>query len=285
MDARALSLLCDPATHERLELRREPAPHSGEEVLLVNPRSGQKFPIREGIPCFLDPCEVSGLNWKYQKFYDRIAPAYDAAARLSSFFHRQSLKQMRQGYLDEIEMKPTGRVLEVSVGTGLNIPFFHRTVEFYGLDISWGMLRKCQRNLRSWKRDAQLFLGAAEALPFQDGVFDVVLHFGGINFFSDRSRAIAEMIRVAKPGTKIVISDETEKHVKSSYEKIPVAGKHFRNRTGAVSAPIDLVPASMLEVRLKEFREGRIYCLTFRKPEARNPLEAGAEERTRTSTP
>jgi len=267
MDEGALSLLCDPATHERLELFRESRSHGGERFFLVNPRSGQRFPIREGIPCFLEPSEVSESNRKYQKFYDRIAPGYDAAVRLYSFFSRRSLKQMRQGYLDEIEMKETGRVLEVSVGTGLNIPFFPRTVEFYGLDISWGMLQRCRRNLRRWGRTAQLFLGAAEALPFQDEVFDVVFHFGGINFFSDRSRAIMEMIRVAKPGAKIVISDETEKHVKSRYEKVPVAGKYFRNRKETVSAPIALVPASMLDVRLKEFREGRIYCLTFRKPQ------------------
>jgi uncharacterized protein YbaR (Trm112 family) len=149
MDERTLSLLCNPASHERLELLREPSPHEGEQVLLVNPRTGQRFPIREGIPSFLDPSEVSGLNSKYQKFYDRLAPGYDAAARIYSFFSRESLKQMRQGYLDEIEMKQIGRALEVSVGTGLNIPFFPRTVEFYGLDISWGMLRKCQKNLRS----------------------------------------------------------------------------------------------------------------------------------------
>jgi ubiquinone/menaquinone biosynthesis C-methylase UbiE len=285
MDKHALSLLCDPATHERLELFREPRPHGGEQIFLVNPHSGQRFPIREGIPCFLEPSEVSGPNRKYQKLYDRIAPGYDAAARLYSFFSRQSLEQMRRGYLDEIEMKETGRVLEVSVGTGLNIPFFPRKVEFYGLDISWGMLRKCRRNLTRWRRAAHLFLGAAEALPFQDEVFDAVFHFGGINFFSDRSRAITEMIRVARPGTKIVISDETESHVKRQYERVPFVRRYFRNRKETVSAPIELVPASMLDVRLKEFREGRIYCLTFRKPEARSLPQPGAEERTRTSTP
>jgi hypothetical protein len=93
------------------------------------------------------------------------------------------------------------------------------------------------------------------------------------------------MIRVAKPGTKVVISDETEKHVKSSYEKVPITGKRFRNRKAAITAPVDLVPASVFDIRLKEFREGRIYCLTLRKREAPDLPEAGAEERTRTSTP
>lgn len=33
--------------------------------------------------------------------------------------------------------------------------------------------------------------------------FDTVFHVGGINFFNDRARAISEMIRVARPGTKL----------------------------------------------------------------------------------
>jgi len=46
-------------------------------------------------------------------------------------------------------------------------------------------------------------------LLFVDGIFDVVFRVGGINFFNDKARAIAEMIRVARPGTKIVIVDES----------------------------------------------------------------------------
>ena len=53
-----------------------------------------------------------------------------------------------------------------------------------------------------------LFLGNAECLPFADESFDVVFHVGGINFFNDRAKAIREMIRVAKPGSKILIADE-----------------------------------------------------------------------------
>ena len=55
---------------------------------------------------------------------------------------------------------------------------------------------------------ADLFLGFAEQLPFEGDTFDVVFHTGSINVFEDRRRAIEEMVRVAKPGTRIVISDE-----------------------------------------------------------------------------
>jgi len=266
MQESALSVLCDPITHESLELRNEVSAHGAPSQFLINPHSGKRFVLRDGIPVFLDEAAVSGLNRKYQKLYDRIAVGYDLAGELYAFFRRVNLRAMRGGYLDELEIKDGDRVLEVSVGTGLNIRYLPSSVEFYGLDLSWGMLQKCRRNLRKWRREASLFYGEAENLPFKDASFDVVFHFGGINFFNDKGRAIREMIRVTKPGTKLVISDETEKHVKGMYEKAPVVGKYFKQRSEVVSAPADLVPQEMLEIRLTEFREGSLYCLTFRKP-------------------
>jgi ubiquinone/menaquinone biosynthesis C-methylase UbiE/uncharacterized protein YbaR (Trm112 family) len=266
MDQRILSVLCDPVTHEELQMRRETDLRGAEKVFLVNPASGRKFSIRDGIPCFIGPAEVSGPNKKYQELYDRIARGYDLGLKLYGFFRGQDLRGMRRGYLEEIKVKEQDRVLEVSVGTGLNISFLQKTAEFYGLDISWRMLKKCQRNLANWKRHAHLFLGTAEQLPFRNESFDVVFHFGGINFFTDRAAAIREMIRVAKAGTKIIISDETERHVKSNYEKVPFVGKHFKGRKEEVRPPIDLVPKEMLDLQLKEFREGTMYCLSFRKP-------------------
>jgi len=113
-------------------------------------------------------------------------------------------------------------------------------VQLSGLDLSPEMLANCQRNLRRWDLEADLYLGNAESLPFADESFDVVFHVGGINFFNDRAKAIREMIRVAKPGSLLLISDETEKHVKGVYEKQP--GGLFKNRKEPVSPPVDLVP-------------------------------------------
>lgn len=255
MNERILPILCDPETHENLEIAAG---------CLVNPRSGRRFAVRDGIPIFLD-AEISGLNRKYQRMYDRLAPGYDFAEQAYRWFTRTTRDAARRGYLDEIEIQPGFRVLEVSVGTGANIALLP-PVEFFGLDISWGMLQRCRKNLARWGLSAELFLGEGEKLPFQDGSFDAVFHFGGINFFNDRARAIAEMIRVAKPGTKIVISDETEEHVKAVYERTPFVGRHFRGRTEAVASPKDFVPPGMLEMRNKLYRDGRLYCLSFRKP-------------------
>ena len=74
-------------------------------------------------------------------------------------------------------------------------------------------------------------MGNAECLPFKDKSFDVVFHFGGINFFNDRAAAIREMIRVAKPGTKFVIGDENE-DLAQRYENIPVMDGWYGNPRG-----------------------------------------------------
>ena len=53
------------------------------------------------------------------------------------------------------------------------------------------------------------FLGNGSYLPFADGTFDSVFHFGGINTFSERKKALAELTRVVKVGGKVVIGDES----------------------------------------------------------------------------
>jgi len=248
-----MAILCDPETREDLTLDGE---------FLFNPTSGKRYPLREGVPDFLD--SVTGQNKKYQELYDRIAKFYDPMFNLYRWLHPRY--DMRKELAEELEVPAAGRVLEVSVGTGANLPYLRADIEFFGLDLSWAMLGRCRKNLRKWNRAAELFHGEAEHLPFRDQVFDVVFHVGGINFFNDRAGSIREMIRVAKPGTKIAIADETEKVVKSNYERWPVLGKYFRGRIVAVSDPTEFVPRDMQEVRSRELFEGRLYCLTFRKP-------------------
>jgi SAM-dependent methyltransferase len=147
---------------------------------------------------------------------------------------------------------------KISVGNGANLPYLRPDIELFGLDLSWGMLRRCRHKVKRWQRNAQLFQGEAERLPFRDAVFDWVFHVGGINFFSDKARAITEMIRVAKPGTKILIVDEMEKVVSRQYQKNPLTRRYFAGRDQAVSCPIDLVPVEMGEIKAREFEEGKL---------------------------
>lgn len=253
MESEALSLLCDPDTRYSFEL---------SENTLRNTATGRVYPIREGIPLFVS--SLTGPNLKYQAMYDRLAPGYDLAERLYRWVARKP--DFRLDYIKELEIAPGARVLEVSVGTGANLPYLPRDIEFYGVDISWGMLRKCRKNLKKWGRTAHLYQAEAGRLPFCAEAFDCVFHVGGINFFTFKERAIREMIWVAKPGTKIVIVDETEKVVTENYQRNPATKSYFEPGTENVRCPIDLVPEEMEEIKAREIADGKMYCLSFRKP-------------------
>jgi ubiquinone/menaquinone biosynthesis C-methylase UbiE len=157
-------------------------------------------------------------------------------------------------------------VLETSVGTGLNFKYLPRGVKLSGLDLSQEMLTNCQANMTRWGFDADLYLGNAERLPFADASFNVVYTAGAFNFFTDRAKAIREMIRVAKPGSHLMIEDETEEYVKSTYENIPFTSSFYKDRKEAVTVPIDLVPPEMEDVHLEMLKDGKFYAITFRKP-------------------
>jgi len=265
MKPETISLLCRPGSHEPLRLVSMPGADGLFQEELVCARTNERFIIRDGIPVLVDDVKVTGFNKRYQGIYNRVAGLYDMGIKLAGYLLGKSEKDFRREYLSELSLKEGDRILDVSVGTGGSLHFLPSNIIFYGLDLSWGMLKKCQKNLKRWKLDAELVLGNAEDIPFQDESFDAVLHVGGINAFNDRGKAITEMIRVAKPGTKIIIVDETLK-LMNSVKWIPAVKKWLHEYRDRFAAPTDLVPRDMKEVQVKELARGNLYCLTFIKP-------------------
>jgi len=233
--------------------------------MLVGVRSGARFLVRDGIPLLLDESKVSGFNQRYQGLYNRIAGLYDAGIKLFAYLAGGGEEHFRMEYLRELEVQDGDRVLEVSIGTGANLHYLPEKAAYFGLDLSWGMLKRCQRNLRQWRREAELILGNAEELPLRDESFDTVLHVGGINAFNDPAKAICEMTRVARAGAKIVIVDETAK-LMQSLAWMPSVRRWLREHSERFSAPVGLLPEGMKDVHTRDLAKGNMYCLTFRKP-------------------
>lgn len=263
MQAEDVAILRDPLTLEPLQYFADQGQRSG---VLRNAKTGKEFPVRNSISMFLDQSAVQGTNRKFQKFYDLCAPIYDVMIKSYLYIRRLGNDEtMRTEYLNQLEIAPGNKVLEVSIGTGSNLRYLPKTCKYFGLDISLGMLKRCEKNLRKWNLDSQLFFGTAERLPFADNQFDVVFHAGGIKFFSDKRRAIQEMIRVAKPGTKIMIMDQADK-IAEDVLRVPVAKQFFKGLKEMTVAPTDLVPTEMQDVRLDSVLNGGCYLLEFRKP-------------------
>jgi ubiquinone/menaquinone biosynthesis C-methylase UbiE len=258
-----LRILQSPATGEPLHRVRQ-----GAGEALTSP-SGERFPIRAGIADLRRPEDLTGSNQKLNHLYETIGGFYDDTQRVACALAGFDRDAYVMSYLGWLEVKAGDAVLETSVGTGLNFKYLPQGVKLSGIDLSPEMLANCRSNLRRWHLQADLFLGNAESLPFADSSFDVVFHVGGINFFNDRAKAIREMIRVAGPGSRILIADETEEHVKAAYERAPITGRYFKNRKEPVTAPVDLVPPEMAETRVEILNvvgKKRFYALTFRKP-------------------
>jgi Methylase involved in ubiquinone/menaquinone biosynthesis len=181
---------------------------------------------QHGIIEFIKTSEITGDNEKSTKFYNSFSPFYELGQKLwYSFFGGE--KKARNDYLQYLNIQPNNLVLEVSVGTSANIKYLPQSAFYYGIDISIGQLLQSWKNKKKYHLPIKLCWGNAEMLPFHDDSFDCVFHVGGINLFNNKKKAINELIRVAKPGTSIMICDETEK-VAAAYEKLPYFGKPFR---------------------------------------------------------
>lgn len=260
MNPEIIPLLRSPITHSRLQLDHQ----DGREGLLAV-ESGETYAIEDGIPILLDQAHLAGYNKKYQGFYNLVAPLYDATLALGAKLAHGDVDQFRMEYIRELELKPGDRFLEVSVGTGANLKYLPEETDCFGVDISRGMLKQCRKRLSKLGRECELILGDAEELPFVDGQFDCVLHVGGINAFNDRARALREMVRVARPGTKIVIVDETASLIQK-FGWFPGARRMMKQYAGRFEAPVDQLPAGMAEVQVRDIVHGDLYCLSFRKP-------------------
>ncbi|MBS3904395.1 MAG: methyltransferase domain-containing protein [Simkania sp.] len=251
-----LDVFCDPHTRQ---------PYIEQNKNLVSKDLGSTYPIINGIPVFLKEGDVTGDNKKYQQFYDKVGFFTGAVFWFFCRLFRLDLISKRQDLLSDLHIGSGDKVLETSIGAGANIPALNQRAQYVGVDISMGMLRACQKYSLLNPYDLQLVQANAEYLPFKDHSFDVVFHFGGINFFNDKARAINEMIRVAKPGAKILIGDETQKHVDSIYKKMPLVKRYYQEAQPVV-IPRDLIPANMSNIKVEYKWNNSMYILTFNKP-------------------
>lgn len=262
-----LDLLACPFCHGCLDavVTDEKTIHAGR---LICPHCKRVYPIVGGIPQFIQPEALTDFNRRFARMYDWFSWIYAVFSKVAFAYIGMKEETGRREITDRLDPHG-GRVLEVSIGPGVNLPYLMKRSdvgEAFGLDISLGQLRRCQRYAAKKSWDVDLFLGNGEQLPFRDESFDGVFHVGGINFFNEKKSAIDEMIRVAKPGSRILIADETEKGAQGYERFIPGFKKSFGGKRSQILPPVDLVPANMLETRVFDVWKGWLYCIEFRKP-------------------
>jgi len=93
-----------------------------------------------------------------------------------------------------------GRVLEIGVGSGLNLPYYSPEVELVlGLDPSAALLAKAERAARNAPRPALFIRAAAEAIPISDASIDCIMMTWALCSVTNARASLAEMRRVLAP--------------------------------------------------------------------------------------
>jgi len=101
-----------------------------------------------------------------------------------------------------------GRVLEVGVGSGLNLPFYSKDAErVFGLDPSPRLLAMARRAAGCAAVPVEFLEASAEALPLEDRSVDTVVTTWTLCSISDTGRALGEMRRVLKPGGELLFAE------------------------------------------------------------------------------
>jgi ubiquinone/menaquinone biosynthesis C-methylase UbiE len=105
-----------------------------------------------------------------------------------------------------------GDVLEVAVGTGLNLAAYRPDARLTGIDLSSAMLDIARRRAAELGRAVDLREGDAHKLPFADESFDSVVCTFSLCNIPDPALAIREMHRVLRPGGRLILVD----HIRSA---------------------------------------------------------------------
>jgi ubiquinone/menaquinone biosynthesis C-methylase UbiE len=168
---------------------------------------------------------------RWHRYGDKKSRSYDREMR---FMERTLFGDSRSWACSQAH----GDVLEVAVGTGLNLHAYPPDVRLTGIDLSEGMLALARARARDLGRDVELRQGDAHALPFTDAVFDTVVCTFGLCAIPDIDAALDEMTRVLRPDGKLILVDHVAsssriaRGVQRAYEVItvPMASEHFLRR-------------------------------------------------------
>lgn len=149
---------------------------------------------------------------KTAKKYSRISGLYDIMEYPIERF-------LFQKYRKKVIPLAKGKILEVGVGTGKNLPYYSRTSELTAIDFSSGMLEIAQKRQYQLNLDhINLLEMDVQNLSFQDNPFDTIISTFVFCTVPDPAAGLRELYRVLKPGGEALFLE----HMKSNWAIINI---------------------------------------------------------------
>jgi ubiquinone/menaquinone biosynthesis C-methylase UbiE len=211
----------------------------------------------------LPTSEQDRQNARRRRAWNKQAGRYD---RQIGWWERRLFGQDNRAWACQ---RATGDVLEVAIGTGLNIPLYDPAVHVTGVDLSPAMLDVARKRAADLHRDVELREGDAHHLAFDDESFETVVCTFSLCNIPDPQQALGEMRRVLRPGGRLVLVDHVRSTVTPIYWlqkgieviSVRIDGDRMTRR------PAELVERLGFDVAERDrFRWGIVERLTATKP-------------------
>ena len=136
---------------------------------------------------------------------DFVENVYDKLAKVYDLVFGPTLHPGRLQAIERMDIQAGERVLEVGVGTGINLSLYPREAAVTGIDFSSSMLEKArERAARPEASPVRLLQMDAADLRFADNSFDIVYAPYLISVVPDPVKVAQEMRRVCRPGGRII---------------------------------------------------------------------------------
>jgi len=134
-----------------------------------------------------------------QRAYELYAPVYD-------FIFDWIFAPGRAAAVRQLDLQRSDSLLEVGIGTGLNLPLYPPTCQLTGIDLSQEMLDKAVERVQGLAMpNVTLKVMDATSMDFGDNEFDKALATYTISAVPDPVAVLREVCRVVKPGGTLVI--------------------------------------------------------------------------------
>jgi SAM-dependent methyltransferase len=152
-------------------------------------------------------------DWRYQELYEVEDRHWWFRAR----------RDVLWALVERARLGPSPRILDAGCGTGRNLIEFARLGPAEGVDLSPQAVEFCRRRGLTGVREARI-----EALPYEDGRFDLVLATDVIEHLPDDGAALDELLRVTAPGGRLIVTVPAYRWLWSRHD---LSHHHFRRYT------------------------------------------------------